>query len=452
VIRSRAAAAALAAACAGCSLLDPYDMLGRQLGTIPPPPTEVVPSPPPATLGREARLRAFDFVWRTIDERYRDPAFNGVDWKAVGGRYRPLALAAPDDGRFWDALDRMTGELGDSHTRVESPEEVELREHRESISLGIAFAPVEGRLAVTYVAPDSDAWWAGVRPGMIVAAIEGKPAGQAYEELLARAPRSSTPRARRFAALHRLVFGPVGSRVAFAFERADASRIDVSLERRKVPRVRKETSRVLPSGYGYLQFSEWTVGLTLRALRGLEELQGTPGLIIDLRNNPGGSVDAVNWMLDRFFTHRTELGRATTRSGKPVTVLFGLVDVVRLHREVPGDPDAYRGPVVVLVNAGTASGSELFAGSLQAVGRAKVVGETSCGCLEAFLGYARIPGGGALAYSEVGFTLANGKRIEGVGVVPDVPVPVTLEDLRTSRDRALEEAQALLATMRRPAS
>jgi carboxyl-terminal processing protease len=103
--------------------------------------------------------------------------------------------------------------------------------------------------------------------------------------------------------------------------------------------------------------------------------------------------------------------------------------------------------VVVLVNALSASGSELFAGSLQAVGRAKIVGQTSCGCLLGFLGYAHVPGGAELAYSEVGFVLSNGRRIEGEGVVPDREVPLTLDDLRASRDRTLEEAQAMLAAM-----
>jgi carboxyl-terminal processing protease len=59
-----------------------------------------------------------------------------------------------------------------------------------------------------------------------------------------------------------------------------------------------------------------------------------------------------------------------------------------------------------------------------------------------------VPGGADLAYSEVGFRLPNGKRIEGEGVIPDVPVPLTARDLQVNRDRALEEAQARLATMK----
>jgi carboxyl-terminal processing protease len=435
-------------ACAACSVLDPYDVIGRQLGEAAPVSTEVVPSPPPATLGAAARERAFDFVWRTIDRRYHDPRFNGVDWKTVGERYRPLALAAPDDDAFWDVLDRMTGELRDSHTRVESPRRVALRKRDESITLGLSFIPIGDRLAVDGVHPDSDAWWAGVRPGMIIVSIGGKPAGEAYAKLLAGSRIGSTARARHLQAVRRLVTGAAGEKVAFTFERGDGTRFDAVLARRKVELKRTETHRVLPSGYGYLRFSQWTIPLTLRALGALDELKSTPGLVIDLRGNPGGAVSAVNMMLERFFAHPTVLGRTTTRTGQPVSLFLGAVDIIQLKREIEGDPGAYRGPVAILVDARSASGSELFAGTMQAAGRAKVVGEASCGCLLGFLGYAHVPGGADLAYSEVGFELSNGRKIEGEGVIPDVAVPATLDDLRLYRDRALEQAQALLATMK----
>src|SRR6185369_4192073 len=92
------------------------NMIGRQMGEATSPPTEPVPSPPAATLSAEARIRAFDFVWSTINEHYYDPSLNGVDWKGARERYRPMALAAANDDDFWDVLDRMTGELKDAHT------------------------------------------------------------------------------------------------------------------------------------------------------------------------------------------------------------------------------------------------------------------------------------------------------------------------------------------------
>ena len=132
------------------------------------------------------------------------------------------------------------------------------------------------------------------------------------------------------------------------------------------------------------------------------------------------------------------------RSGQPDSLLFGAVEVIKLTSEVSGSASAYKGPVVILVNATSGSGSEFFAATMQAAGRAVVAGEPSCGCLLGFLGYARVPGGAELAYSEVGFVMANGKRIEGEGVIPDHHIPLTLEDLRASRDRTLEQAQEIL--------
>jgi carboxyl-terminal processing protease len=431
-----------------CAFIDPLNMLGRQSGDAAGLPTQPVPPPPAATLTAEQRLRAFDFVWSTIERRYYDPAFHGVDWKAVGERYRPQALAAPGDEAFWDTLDRMTGELHDAHTRVESPRRVALRKSEESVNFGFFFEPVEGQLAITSVNAESDAWWAGVRPGMTLEAIGGEPAWTVYERLRADVRHDSTDRATHQQAVRKLVAGAEGTKLEFTFGRADGTRLAATLARRKLVHHATEMHRVLPSGYGYVRFSRWTLGLALRARAGIDELKQAPGLIIDLRNNPGGAVHAVNLLLARFFPERTELGRTRTRSGTAVSLFLGALEVIQLKRVVDGDPDAYRGPVVILVNGRSASGSELFAGSMQAVGRAKVVGEASCGCLLGFLGYARVPGGADLAYSEVGFELTNGRKVEGEGVIPDDPVPLTLADLRFGRDRALEEAQALLDRMR----
>jgi carboxyl-terminal processing protease len=324
---------------------------------------------------------------------------------------------------------------------------VALRKRDESISLGFSFVPLEGKLVVTGVNTESDAWWAGVRPGMTLVDIGGEPATVAYERLMADTRYDSTERSRHFRALRRLLTGPEDSKVPFTFERADGSRFQATVARRKFSSRAGTSHRVLPSGFGYLRLSQWTLGINSRMVSGLEALRETPGLVIDLRGNPGGAVQSVDRLLSEFFDKTTELAHTTTRTGKPISMLFGAVEIIKLKSTVEGNPKAYKGAVAILVNSQSASASELFAGAMQATGRGVVIGQPTCGCLLGFLGYARVPGGGEMAYSEVGFVLSNGKRIEGEGVMPDHEVPTSLSDLVASRDRALETAQEILRKM-----
>ena len=180
--------------CSACAQLDPYNMIGRQFPGI--EPLDVVPGPPRGPLSTEERERAFDFVWTTIKERYYQPDYNGVDWDAVGRTYKPLAMKALDDEAFWDVLDRMTGELKDAHTRVESPKRARLRALEQSVTLGFSFKRIGPDLVVTRVHPDTDAWWAGVRPGMTIVNMSGEAANVAYDRLIAGTRYDSTERSR----------------------------------------------------------------------------------------------------------------------------------------------------------------------------------------------------------------------------------------------------------------
>jgi carboxyl-terminal processing protease len=419
----------------GCAVLDPHNILSRNV-------RETNPDFQLNVLGELGRTAAFDFVWDTIDQRYFDPGFNGVDWRAVGARYRPLAMSARYDDDFWEVLNRMAGELRDSHTRVEAPKFVALRRRQEYISLGLDINRVEGKIVVVSVTPDSDAYWAGVRPGMEVARIDGAPAEERYAPALAAEREQSTQWAKERRAFRTLLLGDPDTRLAFEFIRADGSTFAATLTRKVVRAAPTATARKLPSGFGYVRFTGFSWSVRAQVLDAIQIQRSLPGIVIDLRNNAGGSASMVEDIAELLVREKTDVGSIITRTGQPVT-LFGY-PVEKIKRTLAGSPHAYDKPVVVLVNAGSASASEMLAGGLQDIGRVKVVGQRSCGCLLGFLGYASVPGGAELAYSEIGMVSAKGHRIEREGVVPDIDVPITREDLRLSRDRTLEAAEDLL--------
>lgn len=430
---------------AGCAAFDPYGVITRQLAPDGAAAHAPVPPPAGAGLGEAGRRAALDFVWSTVNERYYDPKLNGVDWAASRSRWAPRALAAETDEAFWDLLDRMTGELRDAHTRVDSPARAARIERNESVTLGFAFRPLEGRLVVTSVDREADAWWAGIRPGMSLLAVAGEPAQSAYGKALAEARDGATPQVRHLYAARRILAGEPGSAVPVTVARGDGTSFTATLKRRVATNPPRVTHRVLPSGLGYIRLTAWQQSLQGRVVEAIEALKDTPGLVIDLRGNPGGSAIMVRNVAARLFgkEKKVAFGRALTRTGKPVTLAFDWIDLLKIEQELVGT-GTYARPVAVLVNAASGSGSELFSAILQSQRRATIVGETTCGCLLAYLGYAPIPGGGKLAYSEVGFVFSDGRRIEGTGVVPDVEVPLAAGDLAADRDRVLERAVELL--------
>ena len=401
-----------------------------------------------APLSARERVEVFEKVWKTIEEKYYDPSFNGVDWGAVRALYRPRVEAAAGEEEFYDLLNRMAGELRDAHTRVRSPRQNRERKNREATTAGVRIFEVEGTPVVFDVAPDSEAARAGVRPGMIVRTVGGRPVAEALAEARQEVGPSSSERAARLLSYGRLVAGEPGSALELGLTRADGTPLDVKLTRRTVSAAPRFTAKLLPSGNVYVRFDRFRQPVAAQLKEALKEFKDAPGLILDLRANGGGDGWEGMKVAGYFFDEEVTVARIVTRSGKPPSALFGLVSLPKEFEAGEKGGRLYANPVVVLVNEGTGSTSELIANALQEQRRAYVVGTRSCGCVLGVMKHRELKGGGELDISEIGFVTPTGRRLEGEGVTPDKSVTLTLKDFQSGRDAALDEAEVYLRGLR----
>ncbi len=430
---------ALSLSTVGCAALDPQHVLTRHIGNAAPADG--------AALDAATRQQAFDFVWSRINEAYVDPHFNGVNWQQVGANHQAQILAAPTDAIFWKSLDMMVAELGDAHTRVLSPRQYANYKDKQTVGTGLSLAPLNGDIVVMAVAKDSTGEKAGIAKGHKLLTIDGMEATDWWQQQALKARKNSTPRAQLNSVKRSFNRGdpeyPKDS-ISVLVERADLTQFEAVLTRGVRPYKDTLTAQILPSGLGYLRLTGFDLKLLPSVSPVFKQLRDAPALVIDLRGNSGGAVLLATEMMNYLVQGKVMLGKKVTRSGQSPSLLFGLVRLGSMQLKLQGVKTPYLAPMVVLVDGDSASSSELFAGSLQNIGRAEIVGESTCGCLLGYLGYANVPGGGALSYSELDMVPTNGRRIEGVGVIPDHAVALSRQDLINGKDRALERAVQVL--------
>lgn len=386
-------------------------------------------------LPRNERIEIFEDVWKTINEQYYDPKFNGVDWREIRQQYLPKIEAAKTDAEFYRLLEEMLAALRDAHTTFIRPQPKAGDNFNPPGSVGITLAEAEGKTVIAAVESDSDAARAGVRPGMILRSVNDKPIAELYDKIQANFAGSSSDRAMRGVMHGALLYGGfLGASRTFGVEGFDGQTFNFSVTHfgARPADVPTLAARRLPWGIGYLKFDAWRPPVDEQFKTELAKLTNAPGLIIDLRGNGGGQADVLLNIGSLFFPNETSFGSFKKRDGQPEQIIT--------HR-----PDQiYKGKVIVLVDEISASSSEVFAAAMQESGRARIIGQQTCGCV--LNSRSKQIKGGTLSWSARVYASPNNRILEGIGVMPDESVALKIIDLRQGRDAPLEAAEKFLSS------
>ena len=311
--------------------------------------------------------------------------------------------------------------IGDKYAKYYSKEEFDrMMEDSSGEYSGVGISIImndDGQIVVYKVFPGSPAEEAGVHATDIVVAAANV---RNFEDL---------------DTLVGIVRGEEGTTVEMTFLRGEEE-YTVTLERRAIITPSVET-RMLENNIGYLSISSFdkaTVSQFNDALKALED-QGMEALIIDVRDNPGGDYDAVVAMADRVLPEGTII---TTRNKDGV-----------VKEEISDEEHQVSIPMAVLINANTASASELFSGAIQDYHLGYIVGETSYGkgVVQSIF---RLNDGSGMKFTTETYYTPSGRCVDGEGVIPDYYVeipPEAYEDgvVTDEEDLQLQKAIELLS-------
>jgi carboxyl-terminal processing protease len=317
------------------------------------------------------------------------------------------------------AIRGMLEALGDDQTGYMDPDEydqanIPLEGAYEGIG---AWVDTEAEfLTIISAMPGSPAEDAGLKPGDQVIAVDGQDMTGVPPQLVIRR-----------------VMGPEGTTVVLTIRREDVAEpfdVDVVRGRITVPTVESE---ILEQGVGYVRLSSFgdeTVGDLRSALRQVLAEQPA-GVVLDLRGNGGG-----------YLTSAVDVASEFIQEGVILSERFG--DGREEVYNADGDGLALDIPLVVLIDAGSASASEIVAGALQDHGRGWIVGERSFGKGSVQNWHPLDDDAGAIRVTIARWFTPEGRSIQGDGLLPDVTVPVTDADIAAERAPQLERAVELL--------
>lgn len=403
--------------------------------------------------------RAWEQFFARVRETYPFSEEKGIDWDAIYDELTPLVDLAEDDLSFHLIITRFGELLADTHIGYVS---VPILQHLLIGGIGVSGITLTdaGRVVVTDLVPSGPAAQAGLAVGDVLLEIDGVPAAQALAETPLLLNSASTAHGRTFFQAVTLLQGRVGSSVHLRWSGANGPQ-EATLTRRPDATSllasfgmlgssgRVVEGRVLDSGLGYIRVRSFAEEVSAAAelfAQALQELidAGVPGIIVDVRANSGGIPQLALAMAGHFFSDYQRVVDFYYADGEGNFDYRGFVEIL------VSEP-TYSGPVAVLVDPLTGSASDVFVYAMQMDDRAIIVGHTPTGGFtgEVSDGQYLLPGALTVQVPTGRPTdpITGETVLEGVGVAPDVRVPLTRQSVLTPEDEVLQAAEQALLGM-----
>ena len=280
--------------------------------------------------------------------------------------------------------------------------------------------------ALVIISPmeDSPAEAAGLKSGDVILAADGKSYDLDQLSELAAYLKS----------------GEEGTSVVLTVQRNETEKLDIKVTRQKIVKVSVK-SKMLPKNKGYMRITSFEIGVPGESKSTYEEFcehlealktAGMTGLVIDLRDNPGGDFDSVCKIADTLL---------------PEGLITYTEDKDGKQEKIKSDAKSLDMPIAVLINGGSASASEVLTGALKDNDKATVIGEKSYGkgIVQSVVSF---EDGSGMSVTTSRYFTPSGVCIHGIGIEPDIKVLPTSEkavsEMELSEDIQLQKALELL--------
>lgn len=344
---------------------------------------------------------SIDEVWQIIDRQYVDGTFNQKDWRAIRKQY-VVQKNYKSKEEAYKSIRLMLKNLGDPYTRFMDPKEfrdLQVETSGQLIGVGIQLSQNEKTKKLEVIAPieDTSASKAGILSKDIITKIDGKStAGMDVNQAV------------------QLIRGKEGTSVKLTVQRDSRQTLEFNLLRQQIE-IHPVEAKYRPNelnGIGYIRLKQFSANAATEMRTAIAKLesQGAKGYVLDLRSNPGGllygAIDIARMWLD---------------DGKIVSTVNrqGTGDI-----SVANNTALTKKPLVVLVDGGSASASEILAGALQDNKRAQLVGATTFG--KGLVQSVRpLSDGAGMAVTIAKYFTPSGKDINHAGIKPDLEVKLS---------------------------